>query len=105
MDVLLGSEGVLPEFNESLTGTQPDEVKTFTVKYPDDFGPGGRAEDGEERKGLAGKTIEYTETVTSVRRKEVPALDDDWVKSLGEEEVETVEQLRARVRENLTKSA
>jgi FKBP-type peptidyl-prolyl cis-trans isomerase 2 len=105
VDVVLGGEGVLAEFNENLTGVQPDEVKTFTVTYPDDFGPGGRQAEGEERKGLAGKTVEYTATVTAVRRKEVPALDDDWVKSLGEEEVETVEQLRARVRENLTKSA
>ncbi len=104
VDVVLGGEGVLAEFNENLTGVQPDEVKTFTVVYPEDFGPGGRQE-GEERKGLAGKTVEYTATVTAVRRKEVPALDDDWVKSLGEEEVETVEQLRARVRENMSKSA
>jgi trigger factor len=103
VDVVLGSEGVLDEFNENLTGVQPDEVKTFTVKYPDDFGP--QPKEGEERKGLAGKTIEYTATVTAVRRKEVPALDDEWVKSLGEEEVETVEGLRARVRENLERSA
>ncbi len=104
VDVLLGGEGVLEEFNDNLMGTRPDEVKTFTVKYPEDFGPAPR--EGEERKGgLAGKTIEYTATVTAVRRKELPAFDDDWVKSLGEEEVETVEQLRARVRENLTKSA
>jgi trigger factor len=105
VDVVIGGEGVLAEFNESLTGVQPDEVKTFTVKYPDDFGPGGRAQEGEERKGLAGKTIEYTATVTAVRRKEVPTFDDEWVKSLGEDEVETVEQLRARVRENMSKSA
>jgi trigger factor len=105
VDIVLGGEGVLEEFNENLTGVQPDEARTFTVKYPDDFGPGAERQEGEERKGLAGKTIEYTATVTAVRRKEVPLLDDDWVKSLGEEEVETVEQLRARVRENLTKSA
>jgi trigger factor len=105
VDVVLGGEGVLDEFNENLSGAQPDEVKTFTVKYPEDFGPGGRQAEGEERRGLAGKTVEYTATVTAVRRKEVPALDDDWVKSLGEEEVGTVEQLRERVRENLTKSA
>src|ERR1044071_4217915 len=104
VDIVVGGPGVLTEFNENMTGVQPDEVKTFTVKYPEDFGPGGRQDD-EKRRGLAGKTIEYTATVTSVRRKEVPALDDDWVKSLGEEEVETVEPLRARVRENLTKSA
>lgn len=95
VDIVLGGEGVLPDFTEHLTGVRPDEVKTFTVVYPEDF----------SAKGLAGKTIEYTATVTAVRRKEVPALDDDWVKSLGEEEVETVEQLRARVRENLSKNA
>jgi len=103
VDIVVGGPGVLPEFNENMTGVQPDEVKTFTVKYPEDFGP--QPKEGEERKGLAGKTVEYTATVTAVRRKEVPALDDDWVKSLGEEEVETVEQLRARVRENLSKNA
>src|SRR5215216_2701323 len=31
VDVVIGSEGVLAEFNENLTGVQPDEVKTFTV--------------------------------------------------------------------------
>jgi trigger factor len=95
IDVLLGGEGVLPDFNEQLTGVRADEVKTFTVVYPEDF----------NAKGLAGKTIEYTATVSAVRRKETPDIDDEWVKSLGEEEVGTVEQLRARVRENLTKSS
>ena len=95
VDVVLGGEGVLPDFTENLTGVRPDEAKTFTVDYPEDF----------NAKGLAGKTIEYTATVTAVRRKEVPALDDEWVKSLGEEEVESVEALRARVRENLSKNA
>jgi len=95
VDIVLGGEGVLPDFNENLTGVRPDEAKTFTVSYPADF----------NAKGLAGKTIEYTATVTAVRRKEMPALDDEWVRSLGEEGVETVESLRERVRENLSKSA
>ena len=95
LDIQLGGEGVLSDFNEHLTGVRPDEVKTFTVAYPEDF----------NAKGLAGKTIEYTATVTAVRRKETPQLDDEWVASLGEEDVTNVEQLRERVRENLTKSA
>ncbi|MDT7809166.1 MAG: trigger factor [Acidobacteriota bacterium] len=95
VDIVLGAEGVLPDFNEQLTGVRPDEAKTFTVAYPEDF----------NAQGLAGKTIEYTATVTAVRRKEVPTLDDEWVRSLDEDEVETVEQLRARVRENLAKTA
>ena len=95
VDIVLGGEGVLPAFNENLTGVRADEVKTFTVSYPADF----------NAQGLAGKTIEYTATVSAVRRKELPELDDEWVKSLGEENVETVESLRERVRENLSKSA
>lgn len=93
VDVVLGAEGVLPEFKDNLTGARPDDVKTFTVKYPEDF----------NATGLAGKEIEYTTTVTAVRRKEVPSLDDEWVKSLGEEEVDTVEKLHQRVRDNLTR--
>jgi len=95
VDVVLGGEGVLPAFNENLTGVRADEVKTFTIEYPADF----------NAEGLAGKTIEYTATVSAVRRKEVPELDDEWVKSLGEDGVETVERLRERVRENLSRSA
>jgi len=95
VEILLGGPGVLPAFTESLTGLRPDEARTFTVAYPEDF----------NAQGLAGKTVEYTATVTAVRRKELPALDDEWVRSLGEEEVDTVERLRARVRENLTKNA
>ncbi len=95
VDIVLGGEGVLPEFTEQLTGVRADEVKTFTVVYPEDF----------NAQGLAGKSIEYTATVSAVRRKETPELDDEWVGSLGEDEVSNVEQLRARVRENLTKSA
>ncbi|HZI18910.1 MAG TPA: trigger factor [Pyrinomonadaceae bacterium] len=95
VDIQLGGPGVLPAFTENLVGTRADEVRTFTVAYPEDF----------NARGLAGKTVEYTATVTAVRRKELPALDDEWVKSLGEEEVGTVEKLRERVRENLTKNS
>ncbi|HKG12196.1 MAG TPA: trigger factor [Pyrinomonadaceae bacterium] len=95
VDIVLGGEGVLHEFTEQLKGVRPDEAKTFTVAYPADF----------NAQGLAGKTVEYTATVTAVRRKETPELDDEWVTSLGEEEVGNVEQLRARVRENLSKNA
>ncbi len=92
VEMELGGDGVLESFTENLTGVRPDEAKTFTVEYPADF----------SAKGLAGKTIEYTTTVTAVRRKELPEVDDEWVKSLGEEEIDSVETLRARVRDNLT---
>ncbi len=90
VDVVLGGEGVLQEFTDQLLGTKPDDVKTFRVKYPEDF----------SSKGLAGKEIEYTTTVTAVRRKELPELDDEWARSLGEE-IDSVATLRAKLREDL----
>lgn len=94
VDVELGGAGVQQEFTDNLLGVKPDEAKTFTVDYPENF----------TSKGLAGKKVEYTATVTAVRRKELPALDDEWAKSLGEE-FESLDNLREKVREDLVKRA
>ncbi|CAN5226539.1 trigger factor [soil metagenome] len=94
VDVDLDGEGVLSNFTENLTGTRADDVRTFTVKYPEDF----------SSKGLAGKEIEYTATVTAVRRKVVPEVDDEWAQSLGEE-VETVGALREKLRRDMETGA
>lgn len=94
VDVELGGAGVQQEFTDNLTGVRADEVKTFTVKYPEDF----------TSKGLAGKEVEYTTTITAVRRKEMPEIDDEWAKTLGED-LESVEMLKEKVREDLQKRA
>ncbi len=94
VDVVIGGEGVLQDFTDQLAATKPDDVKTFRVKYPEDF----------SSKGLAGKEIEYTATVTAVRRKELPDLDDEWAKTFGEE-IDSLPTLRDKLRENLTERA
>ena len=94
VDVILGGDGVQEEFTGNLTGVHVDDEKKFTVHYPDDF----------TSKGLAGKTVDYTAKVTAVRRKELPELDDEWARSLGED-FESVEVLRAKVREDLVNRA
>ena len=94
VQVVLGGEGVLADFTEHLTGAKPDDVKTFVVQYPEDF----------SSAGLAGKEIEYTATVTGVSRKEVPELDDEWAKTFGEE-IDSLQTLRDKLRENLTARA
>jgi trigger factor len=90
VDVLIGGQGVQPEFTENLTGVKPDETRTFTVVYPEEF----------KTKELAGRTVEYSAEVTAVRTKELPEIDDEWAKSLGEE-LQSVEDLRAKIREDL----
>lgn len=95
VDVVLGSAGVLPEFTEQLTGVRPDDVKTIHIKYPEDF----------SSAGLAGKEIEYTATVVAVRQKELPELDDEWARSFGEEGIDSLAALRAKLREQLEERA
>ena len=94
VEVVLGGKGVQQEFTDNLTGVKTDDEKTFVVAYPEDF----RSPD------LAGKKVEYTATVSAVRIKELPTVDDEWARSLGED-FDSVETLRSKVRENMGSQA
>ena len=66
------------------------ESRAFTLDYPADYAV---AE-------LAGTSVAYTVTLKELRRRVVPALDDEFAKDLGED-LESLEALRARVRGDL----
>src|SRR5439155_20633327 len=80
-------------FDEALLGLEPGATKTFTIHYAADYGV---AE-------LAGADVTYTVTVHDIKKRVVPALDDELAKDLGD--FETLEALRARVREDLEHEA
>ena len=90
VEVNLGGPGVQQEFTDNLLGVSADDEKSFTVDYPQDF----------NAKGLAGKKVEYNAKVSAVRRKELPELDDEWARSLGED-FDSVATLKTKVREDL----
>ena len=90
VEVVLGGPGVMEPFTENLTGVKPDDTRTFTVDYPENY----------NSKGLAGKKVEYVAEVTSVRKKELPEFDDEWAKSLGGD-FDSAETLKTKVREDL----
>ncbi len=90
-DVLveIGGKNTMPEFNEHLRGASAGEEKTFEVKY---------AEDASDQR-LAGKTFDYTVRVLSLKKKNLPELNDAFAKELGE--FSGIEEVRTRVRENM----
>lgn len=94
VEVVLGGPHVLPEISENLVGVKPDEERNFTVKYPEDF----------NSPGLAGKTIDYNARTTAVLMTELPEVDDEWAKSVGEG-AETVAALREQIREGMTENS
>ncbi len=94
IEVVLGGPNVQAEFTENLTGVRPEDKKTFVVDYPADF----------STNALAGKKVEDVAEVTALRRRELPEVDDEWAKSLGEE-FDSVETLKTKIREDLEKRA
>ena len=89
LQVVVGAEDTLPEFTENLMGATPEEVKEFDVHYPEGY--------GQER--LAGKTVRFQLTPMVIRKKELPALDDDFAKDLGD--YQTVAELREAVKKSI----
>ncbi len=90
LEIKLGESYVEPTFNENLTGVEQDDVKTFSVEYPDDY----------STPALAGKTVNYTATVKSVGIIEMPEADDAWAQGLGEE-FESMKDLRSKLRDDM----
>ncbi|MGH9632962.1 MAG: trigger factor [Bryobacteraceae bacterium] len=85
----IGDEETLPEFTEHLRGVSPGEEKELAVAYPADY--------GQER--LAGKNVVFHVAVKAVRRQELPELNDEFARDLGD--YQTLEELRDAVRKTL----
>jgi trigger factor len=85
--------GPLPGLASRLQGVPigPDPIE---VKYT-------ISEDTQQRE-LAGKAVDLRVVVKEVREKKVPALDDDFAKDTGE--ADTLDGLKAKVRERLVES-
>jgi trigger factor len=86
--VEIGASANPPGFDEHLLGVTPGTEKSFRVSFPADYGV----------ESLAGRELDYAIQVTGIRRKHVPALDDEFAKDLGYDELD---KLRERVAENL----
>ena len=93
VSVELGAKGNPPGFDQELLGLEVGVSKSFTVHYPGDY---AIAE-------FAGTDVSYAIAVTGIRRRVLPELDDEFAKDLGE--FDTLEGLRARVREDLEHEA
>jgi len=90
--VLAGHADNEKALNDSLKGVTPGETRKFVISYPRE----------QAQKRLAGKEIEYEITVSSIKEKRVPELNDEWAKDLGE--YENLAALREKVHQELEKA-
>ena len=85
----IGGKNTVPEFSENLRGANAGETREFEVKYPED----------STEKRLAGKTLVYTVKVQAIKQKNMPELNDEFAKELGE--FTSLDQVRKQIRENM----
>jgi trigger factor len=86
----LGKGRMLPEFETAAMGMKAGEVKVFPLTFPADY----------NGKDVAGKTVEFTITVKSIAKPNLPEVNADFAKALGQPEGD-VEKLLADVRGNI----
>jgi trigger factor len=74
LPLVIGSERMVPGFEDALLGMREDEERTFTVTFPDDY----------REESLAGKPVEFTARLRELRERRLPPLDDDFAQSAGD---------------------
>ena len=93
VSIELGAKANPPGFDEQLLGLEVGATKSFSITFPADY-PSGE---------LANTTVSYTVTVKAIKRRNLPELDDEFAKDMGE--FADLDALKARVRTDLEHEA
>jgi len=86
--MLIAADSFLPGFCDQLLGAQAGEKRQVLVDIPADF----------PQKPLAGKKATYFVTVTGIKEKKLPEVNDEFARKVG---VESVEKLKEEIRKQL----
>ena len=71
--LIIGSKNFMPGFEDSLLGMKKDEEKTFSLVAPKDY----------YVKKIAGQKLDFTVKINNVKSVELPKIDDEFVRGLG----------------------
>lgn len=91
--LVIGSHQFIPGFEEQIIGKNVDESFDVTVTFPEDY----HAED------LKGKEAVFACFLRKIQVKELPALDDEFAKDLGE--YDTFQEYKNGIKDRLLKKA
>lgn len=86
----IGSGQFIPGFEEQLVGTKIGDEVDVNVTFPEEY----------HAPDLAGKSALFKVKVHEIKRKELPELDDDFAIDV-DDEVETLDELKAKIKERM----
>lgn len=87
----IGSHTFIPGFEEQIVGKNVGDEFDVNVTFPEDY----------QAEKLKGKPAVFKCKLHEIKAKEMPELDDDFVKDVSEKD--TVDELKAEIREKLEK--
>jgi trigger factor len=85
----IGGSETVQGFTDGLRGASPGDEKEFDVSYPEDYG----------QSKLAGRTVRFHAGVKGIRRKELPEVNDEFAKDLGD--YQSLEELKEVIRKTI----
>ena len=88
--LVLGSGRMIPGFEDALVGVKAGEERVINPTFPEDY----------QNLDLAGKTAEFTVTVSAVAAPQLPELNDEFFALFGIKEG-GLDGFRAEVRKNM----
>jgi trigger factor len=93
----LGSGSFIPGFEEQVVGLNIAEEKDINVTFPENY----------QAENLAGKPVVFKVKLHEIKRKNLPALDDEFAKDVSEFETleEYKQDLAAKLKERKEKDA
>lgn len=92
-DLIIGSGDAIPDIEASILTLQVGETGDFDISFPDDF-------PDESRRGNS-ESVRIA--LTARRQMDLPPLDDDLAKQVGE--FQSLDELKTKVREDMEKEA
>ena len=87
--VEVGGKDTVEAFTSALRGSRPGQTINVAASYPAEY----------PEKRLAGTTVDYSIEVKGIKKRDLPDLNDEFAKEVGN--FENVAELEKRVRENL----
>ena len=93
-ELTIGSGTFIPGFEDQIIGMKAEEEKDINVTFPEDY----HAED------LKGKAVVFKVKLHEIKKKVLATIDDELVKDLKIENVNTVDELKNYIKDTLLKN-
>lgn len=90
-NLVLGSGNFIPGFEEQIVGHNTGDEFTIDVKFPEEY----------QSEQLKGKDAQFKIKLHEIKTKELPEVDDDFVKDVSEKD--TVAEYRDELKEQIQK--